>query len=82
MQYQRKKSSAMGEENVPNENGGPEAQAIDAAYADHLMLLFKVLTTNLADKGTSHQSEQQCVDKFKAGLELAKRARQLALGAL
>jgi hypothetical protein len=35
--------------------------------------------TNLGDQVVSHQSDQQSLDKFKVGLSIAKRARQLAL---
>jgi hypothetical protein len=37
------------------------------------------LITNLGDQVVSHQSDQQSLDKFKVGLNIAKRARQLAL---
>jgi hypothetical protein len=65
-----------------DENESPEARAIEAAYGDQVELLFKVLITNLADRKVSKQTEQQCVDKFTAGLGTAKRARRLTLGAL
>jgi hypothetical protein len=58
-----------------DENESPEARAIEAAYGDQVELLFKVLITNLADRKVPKQTEQQCVDKFTAGLETAKRAK-------
>jgi hypothetical protein len=45
-------------------------------------LLFKSLVTNLGDQVVSHQSDQQSLDKFKAGLNIAKRAKRLALSAV
>jgi hypothetical protein len=57
----------------------PEATAIEVAYEDEVKALFKVLVANLADEPVSHEVDQQCVDKFTAGLKLAKRARELAL---
>jgi hypothetical protein len=36
----------------------------------------------LGDQVVSHQSDQQSLDKFKVGLNIAKRAKQLALNAV
>jgi len=66
---------------MPNPSNSPEAAAIEAAYRAHVELLFKSLVTNLGDQVVSHQSDQQSLDKFKAGLNIAKRAKQLALNA-
>jgi hypothetical protein len=57
-----------------------EADAIEAAYEAHVRTLFVALTTNLGDMPVSRQTEKQCVDRFKTGLNTARRARRLALG--
>jgi hypothetical protein len=67
---------------MPNPSNSPEAAAIEAAYRAHVELLFKSLVTNLGDQVVSHQSDQQSLDKFKAGLNIAKRAKRLALSAV
>jgi len=67
---------------MPNPSTSPETAAIEAAYRAQVELLFKSLITNLGDQVVSHQSDQQSLDKFKAGLNIAKRARQLALNAV
>ena len=67
---------------MPNPSNSPEAAAIEAAYQAHVELLFKSLVTNLGDQVVSHQSDQQSLDKFKAGLNIAKRAKRLALSAV
>ena len=67
---------------MPNPSNSPEAAAIEAAYHAHVELLFKSLITNLGDQVVSHQSDQQSLDKFKAGLNIAKRAKRLALNAV
>src|SRR5207245_10126368 len=67
---------------MPNPSTSPETAAIEAAYRAHVELLFKSLVTNLGDQVVSHQSDQQSLDKFKAGLNIAKRAKRLALNAV
>ncbi len=67
---------------MPNPSNSPETAAIEAAYRAHVELLFKSLVTNLGDQVVSHQSDQQSLDKFKVGLNIAKRAKQLALNAV
>lgn len=67
---------------MPNPSNSPEADAVEAAYRAHVELLFKSLITNLGDQVVSHQSDQQSLDKFKAGLNIAKRAKRLALSAV
>jgi hypothetical protein len=64
---------------MPNPSNNPEAVAIEAAYQAQVQTLFRALITNLGDQVVSHQSDQQSLDKFKVGLNIAKRARQLAL---
>jgi hypothetical protein len=64
---------------MPNADNSPEATAIDVAYEAQVQALFKSLITNLGDEPVSHQTDQQCVDKFTAGLNIAKRAKQLVL---
>jgi hypothetical protein len=53
----------------------PEVAAVEAAYRARVETLFMGLVTNLGDQ----QGEQQSVDRFTKGLNIAKRARQLAL---
>jgi hypothetical protein len=67
---------------MPSPSTSPETAAIEAAYRAQVELLFKSLITNLGDQVVSHQSDQQSLDKFKVGLNIAKRARQLALNAI
>jgi hypothetical protein len=67
---------------MPSPSNSPETAAIEAAYRAHVELLFKSLVTNLGDQVVSHQSDQQSLDKFKVGLNIAKRAKQLALNAV
>jgi hypothetical protein len=67
---------------MPNPSSSQETAAIEAAYRAQVELLFKSLVTNLGDQVVSHQSDQQSLDKFKVGLNIAKRARQLALNAV
>jgi hypothetical protein len=67
---------------MPNADNSPEATAIEVAYEAQVQALFKSLITNLGDEPVSHQTDQQCVDKFTAGLNIAKRAKQLALNVI
>ena len=67
---------------MANPSNSAETAAIEAAYRAHVELLFKSLVTNLGDQVVSHQSDQQSLDKFKAGLNIAKRAKRLALSAV
>jgi hypothetical protein len=67
---------------MPNPSTSPETAAIEAAYRAQVELLFKSLVTNLGDQVVSHLSDQQSLDKFKVGLNIAKRAKQLALNAV
>jgi hypothetical protein len=59
-------------------NSTPEADAIEQGYEDEIRELFRTLFTNLIDEPV----EQQSVAKFTAGLNAAKRARDLALGVI
>jgi hypothetical protein len=56
-----------------------EVAAIEDAYHERIQLLFTGLATNLGDK---QKTEQQCVDMFKTGFNIAKKARHLALAAV
>ena len=67
---------------MPNPSNSQETAAIEAAYQAHVQTLFRSLITNLGDQVVSHQSDQQSLDKFKVGLNIAKRAKQLALNAV
>ena len=60
-------------------NDSSEANSVEEAYQVHVQNLFKVLVTNLIDAHVSHQTEQQCADRFATGLKFGKRARELAL---
>jgi hypothetical protein len=60
----------------------PDIPAIEGAYQDQVRALFKALVTNLTDQPVTHQTDQQSVAKFSAGMKIAKHARDLALNAL
>jgi hypothetical protein len=64
---------------MPNPSNNPEMTAIEAAYATQVQVLFKGLITNLGDEPVTHQTDQHSVNEFTAGLNTAKRAKQLAL---
>jgi hypothetical protein len=70
------------EEMMPSSGDDSERSAIEAAYQEQIHALFKVLVNNLIDEPISHQTDQQSLAKFTAGLNVAKRARQLALSAV
>ena len=59
-----------------------ETKAIEEAYADQVKLLYKVLVSNLIDAPAAGTTEQKCVDRFRAGLKMSRRGRDLALNAL
>ncbi len=61
----------------------PEADLIESAYADLVKVLYKTLFNSLQDSGgiPSPGIEQQCLEHFSTGLNLARRARELALKA-
>jgi hypothetical protein len=67
---------------VPNPGSNLAAKAIDEAYEGQVKELFKGLYTNLVIAPSSHETDQQSLAKFAKGLELANRARQLALSAV
>jgi hypothetical protein len=54
---------------------GQDATTVEAAYQDRVKTLFVGLCTNLEQGG----SEQQSMQKFTKGYNLAKRAKELAL---
>jgi hypothetical protein len=54
--------------------------AINTAYGLQIQLLYKQLATGLTDAPATHRAEQDCVASFAKGLEIATRARDLALG--
>jgi hypothetical protein len=60
----------------------PEAAAIEAAYGDQVKTLFGVLMQNLIAEPVSHTTDQQCAQKFATGMQIAKRAKDLALGSI
>jgi hypothetical protein len=64
---------------MPTASISIEASAIEAAYGARVQTLYIGLATNLGD---SPASEQQGVDSFTKGLNIAKRARQLALNVI
>jgi hypothetical protein len=59
----------------------PEVTSIEAAYEEQVRDLYKTLFVNLASAGAA-RNDQENVQKFTRGLELAKRARDLALNAV
>jgi hypothetical protein len=62
---------------MPSPKPSPAATAIEAAYESQVQTLFKFLITNLGDQPVSHQTDQECLDQFIRGLNVAKRAKQL-----
>lgn len=62
----------------------PEPDLVQSAYEDQVELLYKELCAGLNAVGgiPSPVDEQQCLARFKLGLTLARRARELALSAL
>jgi hypothetical protein len=64
---------------MPSATSTPEVGAVESAYQDQIKLLFSTLCTNLSQQPVTHQTDQQCVDRFTAGFQVAKRARVLAL---
>lgn len=67
---------------MPSSRDDAETSAIHAAYQEQIKALFKVLVNNIIDEPISHQTDQQSLAKFTTGLNVAKRARQLALSAV
>jgi hypothetical protein len=67
---------------MPSSRDDAETSAIHAAYQEQIQALFKVLVNNIIDEPISHQTDQQSLAKFTTGLNVAKRARQLALSAV
>jgi len=59
-----------------------EARAVEAAYEAQVQALFKQLVTGLSDLGGTPQAEKESLKRFAIGLGHAKRARDLALGAV
>jgi hypothetical protein len=62
-------------------NPDPVADAIDVAFEDEIRLLFRNLVDCLADNvgAPTAGAEQKCLQHFAAGLNLARRAKELAL---
>jgi hypothetical protein len=56
-----------------------EANAIQAAFEDHVGVLYRQLVTNLGDSPITHKTDQQCLELFVTGLNLARKAKQMAL---
>jgi hypothetical protein len=61
-----------------------EADLVEAAFEDEVKLLYTKLCVGLNDVGGVPRpaEEQQCLQRFKLGLTLARRARELALSAV
>ena len=62
-------------------SGKAESSAIEDAYADQVKTLYKVLVSNLIDSSGSGDGEKRSLDRFSAGLRVARKARELALKA-
>ena len=58
-----------------------ESGAIEGAYGDQVKTLYKVLVSNLIDSSGSSDGEKKSLDRFSAGLRVARKARELALKA-
>jgi hypothetical protein len=56
-----------------------EATAIETAFEEQVETLFKGLVQNLGDVPVSHQTDQECLEAFARGLNLARKAKLLAL---
>ena len=67
---------------MANPASSSAAKAIEEAYEDQVKELFKGLFSNLVIAPSSNESDQQSLAKFTKGLQLADRARQLALSAV
>lgn len=63
-------------------NSSPEADAIEEAYLEHLKTLFLNLTTSLGEEPVTHETDQKCLARFLTGMAAARRAKELALGAV
>jgi hypothetical protein len=59
----------------------PEMTSIEAGYEEQVRDLYKTLFVNLARAGNA-RNDQENVQRFTRGVELAKRARDLALNAV
>lgn len=70
------------EDPVPDPTPSTEAITIEAAYQDEVKALFHVLIMNLASGSVSRENDQHHAERFAAGLNIAKRAKELALKAL
>lgn len=55
----------------------PEASAIEDAYAEQLKKLYSVFVSNLVDAGAG--GEQKSIERFTAGVNVSRRAKDLAL---
>jgi hypothetical protein len=55
--------------------------AIESAYEDRIRTLYNGLATNLRDGAKAQINEKEAVERFRAGLNTARRARELALAA-
>jgi hypothetical protein len=55
-----------------------DVEAIEGAYQDQIKALFKVLLTAVI----THEPDAQSLERFQTGLDMARRAKQMALGAL
>ena len=61
-----------------------EPDIVQSAYECQVTLLYRELCAGLSAVGgiPSTADEQQCLQRFKTGLIVARRARELALSAL
>ena len=66
---------------MPKPSSSPEARAINAAYEEHVQTLFRGLITNIGEQPVTHKTDEELLARFAAGLDVAKRARTLALSA-
>jgi len=64
---------------MAEKSGDPEADAINDAFKEKIGDLFKTLVRGLME---GLISEQKSVEGFANGIKYARRARELALGAL
>jgi Domain of unknown function (DUF1330) len=80
----RRLESFVKSEAAPVPNPVSEADLVESAFEDEVKLLYKNLCVGLNDVGGVPRpaDEQQCLQRFKTGLTLARRARELALSAV
>ena len=55
---------------MPSPSTDSETTAIEDAYKAEIQELFKILVKNLIGARNSHETDQQCLSRFTAGLNV------------